>query len=125
MRLKSLKLVFDLAADGDGAVDLPIDEGTVDAWERQFQRISRSADPMANIERLRIGAGASLRECLDWDLQPPTDRQRNYADAIAKELNLTLDAEVIRYKGAMSAFLDQHSEEFRRGCAQRFSSSPK
>ncbi|HKZ11460.1 MAG TPA: hypothetical protein VJL61_12255 [Rhodanobacteraceae bacterium] len=125
MRLKSLKLVFDLASDGEGAVELPIDECTIDAWERQFQRISRSIDPASDIERLREGAGAKLRECLDWDLQPPSERQLKFADAIARELNLTLSAEVIRYKGAMSGFLDQYGGEFKRGCAQRFSSDPK
>jgi len=34
MRLKSLKLIFDLADDGDGAVELPIDQATADAWDR-------------------------------------------------------------------------------------------
>ena len=121
MRLKSLKLVFDLAPDDDGTVNLPIDECTIDAWERQFQRISRSLDPASDIERLREGAGAKLRECLDWDFQPPTARQLKFADAIAKEFNLTLSPEIIRYKGAMSGFLEQYGEQFKRDCAQRFS----
>jgi len=125
MRLKSLKLIFDLADDDDGAVELPIDQATADAWDRQFRRIARSVDPPAYIERLRESAGAKLRQCLDWDLQPPTERQLNFADAIAKEFNLTLSEEVTRYKGAMAGFLDQYGAEFKRNCAQRLSSGLK
>ena len=125
MRLKCLKLVFDLASDGEGAVELPIDESTVDAWDRQFRRIARSIDPPSYIERLREDAGAKLRQCLDWDLQPPTERQLNFADAIARELNVPLSPEVIRYKGAMAGFLNQYGAEFKKNCARRMSSELK
>ena len=120
MRLKALKLVFEGDSDHEAAVELPLGERVAVAWHLQLQRVARSLDPPSDLERLREGASVSLLECLDWDFQPPTDRQLRFADAIAKEFKLTLTDDVIRYRGAMSVFLDRFAGDFRERCAERF-----
>jgi hypothetical protein len=56
-------------------------------------------------EALQSGANRELRE--------PTAPQVTYAIDIARELGIPLPAEVLRYRGCMSAFLARFSVHFR------------
>jgi len=56
-------------------------------------------------EALQSGANRDLRE--------PTTPQLSYAIDIARELGIPLPADVLRYRGCMSAFLARFSVHFR------------
>lgn len=119
MRLKALKLVFEGDSDHDAALELPLSERTVEAWQLQLERVEHSPDPPSDIERLRTGAGRSLLWCLDWRFRPPTDKQLMFAEAIARDLDLALSVDVVRYRGAISAFIGQHLPDFKRRRTRR------
>lgn len=51
---------------------------------------------------------------LEWQPTPPSEKQIKYAVAIARELSLTLQPEVLQQREAMTRFLGTHAETYRR-----------
>jgi hypothetical protein len=91
----------------------------LEAWRLQFDRAASSSDPHVLCDRLAASFAASLVRCLDWDLQPPTDKQIQYATVIARGLNVTIPGEVLRYKGSMGEFLDRYADVFKEQRSRR------
>lgn len=100
-------------------VDIPLEDSALEAWSLQFDRADK-AGALADVSR-RIAATVAdaLSRCLDWDLQPPSDKQLRFAAAIARELNLSVNGETLRYKGAMTEFLNRHAATFNAQHANR------
>lgn len=51
---------------------------------------------------------------LEWQPVPPSEKQIKYAVAIARELSLTIQPEVLQQREAMTRFLGTHAETYRR-----------
>lgn len=105
----SLQLILDEA----DSIRIPLDEAVREAWQLQLDRAVDAGLAEGLRERLANCFALSLSECLDADLKPPTEAQVRYATDITRELGLSLNAEVLRYRGAMAEFIDRYAEVFK------------
>lgn len=93
-------------------------------WERVRDRQVRDTYRKALEKRLED----LLRECLDWDLKPPTASQLSYATVIATKLGIALPQEAKESRFHMAMFLESHAPKTRikpdvLGCEQDTKSS--
>lgn len=103
-----------LVLTDEDAISIPIDDCVREAWILQYNRAHLSGGIDRFRERLAVCFAISLAQCLDSDLQPPTSTQMAYATSIARELGVALPAETLRFRGAMSDFIDRFSESLSR-----------
>lgn len=103
----------------DLLVELPIASDLEATLAAQWERLRDEASKDAFARRMASRMTSVVTECLDWDLKPPTPAQVTFATSIARQLNVNLPGDVLRQRGAMNAFLDQHGEEFKRQNALR------
>lgn len=103
-----------LVLNDDDAISIPIDDCIREAWTLQYDRAYLSGGIDRFRERLAVCFAISLTQFLDSDLQPPTSAQMAYATSIARELGVALPAEALRFRGAMSDFIDRFSETLNR-----------
>lgn len=108
-----------LVLDEYTRIDVPLTDSMLEAWRLQFDRaaLARNTCPLA--ERLAACIAAGLVHCLDADLQPPTEKQVRYAQAIARELNVSLSGDALRYRGSMHEFLDRFADAFKDRAIRR------
>lgn len=106
-------VTIQLVLDEYDRIDLPIKESLLEAWRLQFDRAALARDTVPLSERIATCVAEGLTQCLDWDLQPPTEKQLRYATTIARELNVTLSGDALRYKGSMSEFIDRFADLFK------------
>jgi hypothetical protein len=102
-----------LLLDDEEGIPIPLDDSVREAWQLQFDRAQLAGSTDALKMRLAYSFAASLVECLDADLKPPTEAQVQYATAITRELGLSLNAETLRYRGAMAEFINQYVDAFK------------
>jgi len=102
-----------LVLDEYDRIDLPIKDSLLEAWRLQFDRAMVTYNTVVLSERVATCVAEGLTQCLDWDLQPPTEKQTRYATAIARELNVTLSGDALRYKGSMTEFIDRFADVFK------------
>ena len=98
-----LQLMID---EGQG-IPIPLDDLAEEAWTLQLGRAAAQGGVESLSTRLATCFATTLVECLDADLKPPTEAQLKYATAIARDLNVGLPSEALRFRGAMAAFLDR------------------
>lgn len=97
----------------DLLVEIPVAIVVAEALNAQWERLVDEESRDAFGARLGPRLEAALRDCLDWDLKPPTPAQVAYATAISRTLGVPLSSEVLRYRGQMNRFLDQHDRAFK------------
>lgn len=82
------------------------------------ETLGRTTSSEQEAESLRRGLASRLVDAmtaaLEFKVIPPTEKQLKYAIAIARELSLQLPAEVLQYRDAMTAFLAEHANSYRR-----------
>lgn len=91
-------------------VVLSEDEGTLLALQHQ-RHLERNV-PHAFTRWLAMVIETAVPSLVDYDLRPPTEAQVRFATAIARALHLPLAPEVLRYRGPMHEFLNEHKEAF-------------
>ena len=102
-----------LVLDGSDAIDIPLEDSLVAAWRLQLDRASLTRNKFAMNERLAACFAASLSQCLDPDLRPPTEKQLRHALTIARELNVPISGDATRYRGSMVAFIKTHEQSLK------------
>lgn len=102
-----------LILDEEDSIPIPLDASVQEAWQLQFDRAVHAGSIDGLRDRLAYCFASSLTECLDADLKPPTDAQIQYATAITRELGLSLNSETLRYRGAMSEFINRYADAFK------------
>jgi hypothetical protein len=102
-----------LVLDEYDRIDVPLDDGMLEAWRLQFDRAAVTRNTYALSERLAACIAMNIAECLDWDLQLPTEKQVQFASAIARRLNVPLTGDALRYRGVMAEFINRFEATFR------------
>jgi len=102
-----------LLLDNEDCIPIPMDDSVQEAWQLQLDRALLEGSTEALRTRLAHSFANSLAECLDPDLKPPTEAQVQYATAITRELGLSLGSEALRYRGAMSEFINRYADTFK------------
>jgi hypothetical protein len=106
-------MMLQLVLDEYDRIDLPVTDSLLEAWRLQFDRAAITYNTVCLAERIATCVAEGLTKCLDWDLQPPTEKQLRYAEAISRELNVSLSGDALRYRGSMSEFLNRFTELFK------------
>ena len=79
-----------------------LEEAIALQWERVRQRTVRDTYVQALEYRLQD----LLRECLDWDLKPPTEAQLSYATLLAARHAISLPSEARKYRFHTAMFIE-------------------
>ncbi|MDR6935734.1 hypothetical protein [Luteibacter sp. 3190] len=106
-------MALQITVSGEDSVTFTLDESISEAWVQQRIRRDSAAGRVDLTERLAMCLTASMLQCLDPDLMPPTPAQIIYATDIARELGVSLPFEALRSRGAMSDFIGRYVEVFR------------
>lgn len=80
----------------------------------EYERATQAGSVSAFRERLAACFAASLTECLDTDLKPPTEAQVRYVMNIARDLGVVLPSEALRFRGAMTEFIKRFADTFKQ-----------
>ena len=102
-----------LVLDDDEGISIPLDDCTREAWALQCDRAINAGKLEGWLERVAMCFALSLAECLDSDLKPPTGAQLKYATDISRELGVALPSEALRYRGAMTEFIQRFADAMR------------
>jgi hypothetical protein len=78
-------------------------------WERIRDREVRDTYRRALERRLED----LLKDCLDWDLKPPTAAQLSYATVVATKLGLVVPTEARHSRFHMAMFLEKHASKLK------------
>ena len=105
--------------DFDFHVSLPLEEHI----EQRLYRIISQAEPFDSGERGHLELARRIADVitavLEGEMLPPSNKQLQYALAIARELTLELPADVLKYRESMGVFLATHAESYRSSKANR------
>ena len=108
----SFQLVYD---DHQVTLLLPFDPVIEDLLLETLGRATSSDEEATSLRRgLASRLVDAMTAALEFKVIPPTDKQLKYAIAIARELSLQLPPEVLQYRDAMTAFLAEHANSYRR-----------
>lgn len=113
MALMLIDVELDLLVEVPVAGDL---EATLAA---QWERLQDDAAKDSFARRLATKLVPVLTESLDWDLKPPTPAQITFATSISRQLGVGLPVDVLRHRGAMNAYLDEHGDKLKQQHAAR------
>lgn len=107
----SFRLVY---GDHELSVEIPFEPHVEDRVLALLSKKSDKPGPDRAATEFIQGLVAIVTDMLERAPMPPSDKQVQYAVQIARTLNLELPAEVLQLRESMSAFLDEHSPEYRR-----------
>lgn len=93
----------------DLSLELFVSGQTEEALALQWERLKDSATREAFCRRLETRLSEVLPELLDWDIKAPTKAQVAFATAISSKLGVPLSVEALRYRGRMTAFLEEYA----------------
>ncbi len=108
----SFQLVY-----GDHELTLPLslDAHVEDLLVETLGRASSSdQEYQTRCRELSNRLADAITAVLEFKVIPPTEKQIKYAVAIAQELSLQLPADVLQFRDAMTAFLSEHANNYRR-----------
>ena len=92
------------------AVDLPLELYVSPALEEaialQWERVRKRTVRDTYVKALEYRLQDLLRDCLDWDLKPPTDAQVAYATVLAARHGVSVPPEALNYRFHMAMFLE-------------------
>jgi len=106
-------MLLQLAYEDQWFIPIAVDARLQEAIEVQLARAVDSSIENELLERLSISITNAIANCLDVDLQQPTARQITYATHIARELSIAVPGEALRYRGAISEFIERFEKSFR------------
>lgn len=113
MALLLVDVEFDLL------VEVPVAGDLASVFALQWERLRDDAAKEQFSQRFASRVAPILTECLDWDLKPPSPAQVTFATSIARQKGIDLPGDVLRQRGAMTAFLDKYGDEFKRNINAR------
>ena len=83
-------------------VSSALEEAIALQWERVRKRTVRDTYVKALEYRLEY----LLKDCLDWDLKPPTEAQTSYATLLATRHGVPVPSEALNYRFHMAMFIE-------------------
>ena len=83
-------------------VSLTLEEAMALQWERVRKRTVGDT----YVKALEYRLESLLRDCLDWDLKPPTEAQISYATLLGARHGVSVPSEALSYRFHMAMFLE-------------------
>lgn len=91
------------------SIELPVSQPVEKALALQWERLADGPSREAFCRRMASQLNSVIPESIDWDIKEPTPAQLSYAMVLAKELQVPIPAEALRYRGNMYAFLEMYA----------------
>lgn len=102
-------MALQLVLDGYDRMEVRLADNMLESLRAQLDRavVSQATDAFG--KRLAMCLAASLTQCIDWDLQPPTAKQVRFAMGLGRRLAVTVPDVALQFRGAMGEFLSAHA----------------
>lgn len=91
------------------SIELNVSEPVERALALQWERLKDQTKRDAFCRRIALQLSSLIPDSIDWDIKEPTPAQLSYAVVLAKELDVAVPPEAIRYRGHMHAFLETYT----------------
>lgn len=95
------------------SLELYVSTRLEEALTIQYERIRDRRVRDTFVKKLEQRLESLLADTMDWDLKAPTEAQLNYAKLIAKQLDIELPSEALKYRFHTAMFLETYSERAR------------
>ena len=90
----------------DLTLELYVSPALEEAIALQWERVRKRTVRDTYVKALEYRLQDLLRECLDWDLKPPTEAQVAYAMVLAARHGVSVPSEALSYRFHMAMFLE-------------------
>ena len=90
----------------DLTLELYVSPALEEAIALQWERVRKRTVRDTYVKALEYRLQDLLRDCLDWDLKPPTEAQVAYATVLAARHGVSVPSEVLNYRFHMAMFLE-------------------
>jgi hypothetical protein len=90
----------------DLTLELYVSPALEEAIALQWERVRKRTVRDTYVKALEYRLQDLLRECLDWDLKPPTEAQVAYATVLAARHGVSVPSEALNYRFHMAMFLE-------------------
>lgn len=90
----------------DLTLELYVSPALEEAIALQWERVRKRTVRDTYVKALEYRLQDLLRECLDWDLKPPTEAQVAYATVLAARHGVSVPSEALSYRFHMAMFLE-------------------
>ena len=90
----------------DLTLELYVSPALEEAIALQWERVRKRTVRDTYVKALEYRLQDLLRDCLDWDLKPPTDAQVAYATVLAARHGVSVPSEALNYRFHMAMFLE-------------------
>lgn len=95
------------------SLELYVSTRLEEALTIQYERIRDRRVRDTFVKKLEQRLESLLADTMDWDLKAPTEAQLNYAKLIAKQLDMELPSEALKYRFHTAMFLETYAEAAR------------
>ena len=90
----------------DLTLELYVSSALEEAIALQWERVRKRTVRDTYVKALEYRLEELLKDCLDWDLKPPTAAQVSYATLLAARHGLSVPSEVLSYRFHMAMFIE-------------------
>lgn len=90
----------------DLTLELYVSSTLEEAIALQWERVRKHAVRDTYVKALEFRLEDLLRDCLDWDLKPPTAAQVSYATLLAARHGVSVPSEALNYRFHMAMFIE-------------------
>lgn len=95
----------------DLTLELYVSPALEEAMALQWERVRKRTVRDTYIKALEYRLETLLRDCLDWDLKPPTEAQVSYAKLLGVRHGVSVPSEALSYRFHMAMFLEAWSRK--------------
>lgn len=90
----------------DLTLELYVSPALEEAMALQWERVRKRTVRDTYVKALEYRLENLLRDCLDWDLKPPTEAQISYATLLGARHGVSVPSEALSYRFHMAMFLE-------------------
>lgn len=90
----------------DLTLELYVSPALEEAMALQWERVRKRTVRDTYVKALEYRLESLLRDCLDWDLKPPTEAQISYATLLGARHGIAVPSEALSYRFHMAMFLE-------------------
>lgn len=90
----------------DLTLELYVSPALEEAIALQWERVRKRTVRDTYVKALEYRLENLLKDCLDWDLKPPTEAQVSYATLLAARHSVSVPSEALSYRFHMAMFIE-------------------
>lgn len=90
----------------DLTLELYVSPALEEAIALQWERVRKRTVRDTYVKALEYRLESYLKDCLDWDLKPPTEAQVSYATLLATRHSVSVPSEALSYRFHMAMFIE-------------------